>query len=180
MAILKLARMGHPVLRRKADAVSDPTAEDVKRLVADMIDTLEDSGGVGLAAPQIHVSRRVVIFRVPSPEDQPEELTVLINPEVELLPGPVKTGWEGCLSVPGLRGGVPRAARIRYRGFNLAGVPVEREAEGHHARIVQHECDHLDGFLFPQRMTDFRLLAFAEEWQRYGAEFPLSPNPADE
>lgn len=174
MAILKLARMGHPVLRRKAEAVADPTAEDVRRLVGDMIDSLDDSGGVGLAAPQIHVSRRVVIFRVPTPEGKSGELSVLINPEVELLPGAVATGWEGCLSVPGLRGAVPRATRIRYRGFDLAGKLVDREAEGYHARIVQHECDHLDGVLYPQRMADFRLLAFVEEWRRYGEEFPLS------
>jgi peptide deformylase len=176
MAILKIARMGHPILARRAAPVADPGSPEVKRLVADMIETLEDIGGAGLAAPQVHVSQRIVIFKV-SPErvsgredDDPAELTVLVNPEIEELPGPVELGWEGCLSVPGLRGAVPRAARIRYRAQMPEGGLIDRTVEGFHARVVQHECDHLDGILYPQRMTDHRLFAFVEEWQRYGAE----------
>jgi peptide deformylase len=173
MSILKIARMGHPVLRSVAAAVADPTSDAVKRLVADMIETLEDVGGAGLAAPQVHVAQRVVIFKVPAerttglPGDVPQDVTVLVNPVIEPFPGVIELGWEGCLSVPGLRGAVPRHARIRYRGATPDGAMVEREVEGFHARVVQHECDHLDGILYPQRMTDHRLLMFIEEWQRH-------------
>jgi peptide deformylase len=176
MAILKIARMGHPVLRQHAMPVEDPTSEAVRRLVADMIETLDDIGGAGLAAPQVHVPQRVVLFKVaaervtPRSGDVPQGLTVLINPEVELLPGPVELGWEGCLSVPGLRGAVPRASRIYYRGMSLDGEMIERVVAGFHARVVQHECDHLDGILYPQRVPDHRLLGFVEEWQRYGED----------
>jgi peptide deformylase len=173
MAILKIARMGHPVLRQVAAPVSDPTAPRIKALVADMIETLEDIGGAGLAAPQVHVSERVVIFKVPSdrvtgrPLDTPMELIALVNPVIEPLGTAGEIGWEGCLSVPGLRGAVPRYSRIRYRGSTLEGKAIDREVEGFHARVVQHECDHLDGILYVQRMTDHRLLSFVEEWQRY-------------
>ena len=173
MAILKIARMGHPVLRRVADPVVDPTAPEIRRLVRDMLETLEDIGGVGLAAPQIHVSKRVVIFEVPAeraardgngeapPDGVP--MTALINPVIEPLADEKALGWEACLSVPGLTGAVPRWTRIRYRGYGLEGERIEREASGFHARVVQHEFDHLDGILYPQRMVDLTSLAFAEE-----------------
>jgi len=170
MAILKIARMGHPVLRRVADPVVDPTAPDIRRLVRDMLETLEDIGGVGLAAPQVHVSRRVVIFEVPAeraardggtPEGVP--MTALINPVIEPLGEEQAVGWEACLSVPGLTGAVPRWTRIRYHGYGLQGERIDREASGFHARVVQHEFDHLDGILYPQRMADLTSLAFAEE-----------------
>ena len=173
MAILKIARMGHPVLRRVADPVVDPTAPEVRRLVRDMLETLDDIGGVGLAAPQVHVSKRVVIFEVPAeraardgngeapPEGVP--MTALVNPVIEPLAEEKELGWEACLSVPGLTGAVPRWTRIRYHGFGLQGERIEREAGGFHARVVQHECDHLDGILYPMRMTDLTSLAFAEE-----------------
>ena len=178
MAILKIARMGHPVLRRVAEPVADPTAPPIRRLVRDMLETLEDIGGVGLAAPQVHVSLRVVIFEVPAERaarangaDAPSQgvpsqgvpMTVLINPVIEPLADDKELGWEACLSVPGLSGAVPRWTRIRYGGLGLQGEPIEREASGFHARVVQHECDHLDGILYPQRMTDMSLLAFSEE-----------------
>ena len=173
MAILKIARMGHPVLRQVAAAVPDPTAPRINALVADMIETLEDIGGAGLAAPQVHVSERVVIFKVPAerttgrPLDTPADLVAIVNPVIEPVGESREIGWEGCLSVPGLRGAVPRFSRIRYRGLTPHGGAIDREVEGFHARIVQHECDHLDGVLYLQRMTDHRLLAFVEEWQRY-------------
>jgi peptide deformylase len=178
MAILKIARMGHPVLRRPADPVPDPTAPEIRRLVADMLETLADIGGIGLAAPQVHVSLRVVIFEVPaeraakgagggagngSAEPAGVPMTVLINPQIEALTDEKAIGWEACLSVPGLTGAVPRHTRIRYHGFDLKGRRIEREAADFHARVVQHECDHLDGILYPMRMTDLSLLAFAEE-----------------
>ena len=173
MAILKIARMGHPVLRGKAVPVSDPTAPEIRQLLADMAETLDDIGGAGLAAPQVHVPLRVVIFQVPQhrlsgrPDDQALGLTALINPVIEPLGDEKEIGWEGCLSVPGLKGAVPRYSRIRYRGVAPDGTPIDRSVEGFHARVVQHECDHLDGILYPQRMTDLRLLMFVEEGARY-------------
>ena len=169
MSILKIARMGHPVLRRVADPVADPTAPDVADLVRDMVETLEDIGGVGLAAPQVHVSRRVIIFKVPQERttdlagDAPLALTALVNPTIEPEGDALNLGWEGCLSIPGLRGAVPRFTRIRYRGWALDGTPIDRTAVGFHARVVQHEVDHLDGVLYPERMADLALLSFVEE-----------------
>jgi peptide deformylase len=173
MALLKIARMGHPVLRASAAPVEDPQAPWVRRLVEDMLETMEDAGGTGIAAPQVHAPHRIVIFRVAGerisdlPGDGEQELTVLINPVVEPISGETALGWEGCLSVPGLRGVVPRHLRVRYRALGLDGRPIEREAAGFHARVVQHECDHLDGILYPQRMTDHRLLVYLEELQRH-------------
>ena len=176
MAILKIARMGHPVLRRPADPVADPGASDIKRLIADMIDTMYDAQGVGLAAPQVHVAKRVVIFHVPEdriedetadePSSEPQPLTVLINPEIEPLSEELTLDWEACLSVPGMMGMVPRFTHIRYRGIAADGTMVERIAEGFHARVVQHECDHLDGLLYPLRMTDFSQFGFVDELGR--------------
>jgi peptide deformylase len=173
MALLKIARMGHPVLRASAAMVDDPTASWVCRLVDDMLETMEDAGGTGIAAPQVHQSHRIVVFRVPDerltelPGDVAQDLTVLVNPVVETIGHERALGWEGCLSVPGLRGVVPRHLRVRYRGAGLDGKVIAREVEGFHARVVQHECDHLDGILYPQRITDHRLLVFTEELQRY-------------
>ena len=173
MAILKIARMGHPVLRERAAAVTDPTAPEIRRLVADMVETMRDAGGTGLAAPQVHVAKRVVVFEVGEirltgrPLDRPQELSVLINPAIEPLTTETELGWEGCLSVPGLKGAVPRFTRIRYRGVGLDGALIDRTVEGFHARVLQHECDHLDGILYPQRMTDLRLLTYLEEGMRF-------------
>ena len=169
MAILKIARMGHPVLRQRAAEVSNPTSPDIQRLIADMLETMEDADGAGLAAPQVHVPLRVVMFHVPAHrasgtgDDQPSGLTVLINPVIEADGPEMATGWEGCLSVPGMVGSVPRFERIRYRGFAPDGQLIMRNASGFHARVVQHECDHLDGILYPMRMTDMSLFGFAEE-----------------
>jgi peptide deformylase len=173
MALLKIARMGHPVLRGVAAAVDDPAAPWVRRLVADMVETMEDARGTGIAAPQVHQPYRIVVYRVPEerltemPGDVAQDLTVLINPVVETIGQECALGWEGCLSVPGLRGVVSRHLRVRYRGTGLDGAVIERQAEGFHARVVQHECDHLDGILYPQRMTDHRLLVYLEELQRH-------------
>ncbi len=176
MAILKIARMGHPVLRRAADPVPDPTAPEVRRLVADMLETMRDAPGTGLAAPQVHVPLRVVVFEVAETraqreQTQPVPVTVLVNPAIEPLGDEGTLGWEGCLSVPGLAGMVPRYDRIRYRAMTPEGEAIDRIAEGFHARVVQHECDHLDGVLYPQRMTDLSLLVFTEEL-RHGAPEP--------
>lgn len=172
MAILKIARMGHPVLRAPAEPVADPTSPDVHRLVADLVDTMQDAPGIGLAAPQVHVAKRVVVFYIPEDRagageaDGPRPLTVLVNPVVEPLGPETQAGWEGCLSLPGWMGEVPRFSRIRYRWTTLDGRSEERIAEGFHARVVQHECDHLDGILYPQRMIDLRRFGFVEEMRR--------------
>jgi peptide deformylase len=173
MALLKIARMGHPILRAPAKPVEDPTASWVRQLVQDMVETMEDAGGTGIAAPQVHLPWRIVVFQVGGeritdlPGDTEEPLTVLINPVIEPVGNETAYAWEGCLSVPGLRGVVPRHLRIRYSGLRLDGTRIEREAAGFHARVVQHECDHLDGILYPQRMTDHRLLVFTEELARH-------------
>ena len=180
MAILKIARMGHPVLARRADPVPDPTAPRVRNLVNSMIATMADANGAGLAAPQVHVPLRIVVFQAPEDRSDPglsaaerfdhtAALTVLINPEIEIAGDETQGGWEGCLSVPGLRGYVTRPSHIRYRGVDHEGRPIERTARGFHARVVQHEVDHLDGILYPQRMTDLRQLIFdseARHWER--------------
>jgi peptide deformylase len=173
MSILKLARMGNPVLRAVAKAVDDPSSAEIRQLVGDMVETMVDAGGVGLAAPQVHVSLRVIVFCVPAqrttgvPDDVAVDLTAIVNPVIEPVGDDISLGWEGCLSIPGLRGAVPRAARIRYRGLDLNGDRIEREVAGFHARILQHECDHLDGILYPERMKDLRLMGFSEESARY-------------
>jgi peptide deformylase len=187
MAILKIARMGHPVLKRPADPVEDPTSPEISRLINDMIETLADIGGAGLAAPQVHVPLRLVIFHIPgsrlaaengpraeniSPEGIP--LTILINPRIEPIGEERNEGMEACLSVPGLAGLVPRYSHIRYSGLGRHGAPIEREAKGFHARVVQHECDHLDGILYPQRMTDLGKLGFVEELRRHEGELSVA------
>jgi peptide deformylase len=178
MAVLKIARMGHPVLRHPAEPVPDPTAPSVHALVRDMVETLADAGGVGLAAPQVHVGLRVLLFAVPKERagdpkagegtaDGPVPLTVLINPVIEPVGDEMASDWEACLSVPGLTGFVPRHTRIRYSGVGLNGEQIKRAASGFHARVLQHEYDHLDGVLYPQRMTDLKMLGFLEETRRY-------------
>lgn len=183
MAILKIARMGHPVLGRKADPIPDPGAPGIRQLVRNMIETMVDANGAGLAAPQVHVPLRVVVFQAPGERasgdlsdeeryDHTAPLTVLINPELEVLGDDMESGWEGCLSVPGMRGLVERPAHIRYRGVNLKGETVERTARGFHARVVQHELDHLDGILYPQRMRDLSKLIFETEARHWLAQEP--------
>jgi peptide deformylase len=172
MAILKIARMGHPVLVRPAQAIDDPSAEWVERLIADMVETMVDAEGIGLAAPQVHRSLRLIVFVDASDRDEVpgRRPVVLINPEVEPLDATLEPGWEGCLSIPGLRGLVPRHARIGYRGLTPEGRIVEREAEGLHARVVQHEIDHLEGVLYPMRMPDLRQLTFETELRHFAAQ----------
>ena len=172
MSILKIARMGHPVLLQRAEPVADPTTPEIRRLVADMIETMEDAQGAGLAAPQVHVPLRLFVFRVPPGRTEPAEgdgemgNTVVINPELELLGEEMVMRWEGCLSIPGLRAAVPRHQRVRYKGVDTEGAPVAAAASGFHAGVVQHEYDHLDGILYPMRMSDFRYFGFTEEMAR--------------
>jgi peptide deformylase len=174
MTLLKIARMGHPVLLTRAEAIADPSAMDVRALVENMVETMEDAAGVGLAAPQVYEGRRVIIFKSPRERGEEQELesdfsplTAVINPEFEPIDDDMALGWEGCLSIPGITGAVPRYTRIVYRGYLPNGQPVEREATNFHARVVQHEIDHLDGVLFPMRMTDLSLLSFNEELKNF-------------
>lgn len=159
MAVREILKMGDARLLRIAKPVQRFDTPELHALIADMFDTMRAAEGAGLAAPQIGVDLAVVIFgftknrRYPDREPVPE--TVLLNPSIEALSDEEDEGWEGCLSVPGLRGVVPRFARIRYRGFDQFGSPIDREAGGFHARVVQHECDHLIGKLYPMRVRDF-------------------------
>ena len=166
MAIRPILKMGDPRLLRVAEAVTEFDTPALHELIADMFDTMHAANGAGLAAPQIGVNLQVVIFgfskndRYPEAPAVPE--TVLLNPVLEPLSEEIEEGWEGCLSVPGLRGVVPRHARLRYRGFDPHGQPIVREVDGFHARVVQHECDHLIGVLYPMRVRDFTKFGYTE------------------
>ncbi len=172
MAVRPVLKMGDPRLLEISSPVDPVDPEALAPLLADMWDTMAAENGAGLAAPQIGVMQRVVIFgyqtnpRYPGAPPVPE--TVLINPEIEPLGEIREQGWEGCLSVPGMRGVVPRYRDIRYRGFDQYGNPIEREASGFHARVVQHECDHLDGILYPQRIEDMSRFGFLDTLNEHG------------
>jgi peptide deformylase len=165
MAVRPVLKMGEPLLRQVALPVSRFDAQ-LAALVADMDDTMRHLSGAGIAAPQIGVSARVVIFELQDnpryPHISPVPYTVLVNPTLTALTQEESEGWEGCLSVPGMRGLVPRITRVRYQGFDLNGAPIDRTVEGFHARVVQHEVDHLDGILFPQRVRDLRHFGFED------------------
>ncbi len=166
MAVRRVLKMGDPVLYRVAEPVTEFGGAELAALIQDMFDTMAALNGAGLAAPQIGVSRRVVIFEVGAnpryPDAESVPATILINPQIEILGTATESGWEGCLSVPGLRGLVERPAHIRYTGCDRDGTPFTREVTGFHARVVQHECDHLDGVLYPMRLKDMRLLGFED------------------
>ena len=176
--IRPVLRMGDPVLLQRSLAVERFGTPELAALLRDMRDTMAHLNGAGLAAPQIGVLQRVVIFGVASnpryPGMEPVPDTVLINPVLTPLSEEEEEGWEGCLSVPGMRGWVPRWRRLRYRGFDEKGTPFEREAEGFHARVVQHEVDHLDGILYPRRVRDLRKFGFND------ALFPNQDLPAED
>jgi peptide deformylase len=165
--IRDVLRMGDPRLWQRSQEVKEFGTPELFALLGDMRDTMAHLNGAGLAAPQIGVGLRVVIFGVESnpryPGIEPVPDTVLINPELTPLSDETEEGWEGCLSVPGMRGWVPRWKRLRYRGFDAKGVAFEREVDGFHARVVQHECDHLDGVLYPMRIRDLAKFGFNEE-----------------
>ena len=179
MAIREILKMGDPRLLRIAQPVAAFDTDELHLLVRDMFETMHAVNGAGLAAPQIGVDQQLVIFGTDVvnpryPDAPPVPRTVLLNPVITPLDDEEEEGWEGCLSVPGLRGVVPRWARIRYTGFDAAGERIEREAEGFHARVVQHECDHLIGKLYPTRIEDFSKFGFTS------VLFPdLDPNDDD-
>ena len=165
MSVREILKMGDPRLLRVAQRVAAFDTPELHALVADLFETMRAVEGAGLAAPQVGVDLAVVIFGFSAtnqryPEAPPVPQTVLVNPTLEPLSDDEEEGWEGCLSVPGLRGVVPRWSRIRYRGWDAHGRPIERDAEGFHARVVQHECDHLQGVLYPMRVRDFRRFGY--------------------
>jgi len=166
MAVRPVLRMGHPLLQQVSAPVARFGTRELQDLADDLLDTMRAMDGAGLAAPQIGVSLRVVLFEVnanpryPQAEDVPR--TVLVNPVLTPLDDVMAEDWEGCLSVPGLRGRVPRYLRLRYRGYDLQGQPIDRAVEGFHARVVQHEVDHLDGILYPMRLTDLRNFGYQD------------------
>lgn len=164
MAILKIARLGHPVLLRRAEPVPDPTAPAMRRLVTDMAETMLDANGLGLAAPQVHVPLRIFVMR------DGGRVFALFNPEITPLTEEREAAWEGCLSIPGLRGEVTRPARIAWQGLDAEGKAVSGEADGMAARVMQHEFDHLEGMLYPMRMEDLSRLGFVEELARFQAK----------
>lgn len=166
MAIREVLKMGAPRLLESARPVEDFSAHELKQLIIDMYDTMRALNGAGLAAPQIGVGLQVVIFEVAAnpryPEAESVPFTVLINPVLTPLSNMAEEGWEGCLSVPGMRGLVPRYTDLRYRGFDATGQPIDRSVNGFHARVVQHEADHLHGILYPMRIDDLRNFGFTD------------------
>jgi len=185
MAVLRIAKMGNPILLKKADPVPDPTAADIRRLAADMQDTLEDIGASGLAAPQVFASKRVVVYRIIAariPEGsglQPRPWTVMVNPEITPKTDSKTPVWERCLSIPGLHGKVPRFLQIEISYFDLDGKKQTHEAHSSWAALLQHECDHLDGIVYPMRMTDMSLLAYNEEPGPLAKEVHENPKGID-
>ncbi len=173
MAILKVARLGHPVLRRVAEPFTkaEITSRETRRLVQDMLETMAEYDGAGLAAPQVHVSKRLLIYGVESnpryPDAEEVPVTVLFNPEWKRLTDETELEWEGCLSLPGLRGQVRRYNRIRVEALDEEARPLHFEAEAFHARVFQHEVDHLDGVVFVDRMESMDSLCYLKEWQRF-------------
>lgn len=172
MAIRPVLRLGDPRLQTVAAEVTQFATPELETLVQDMFDTMAAEDGAGLAAPQIGVALRVVIFGFEHnpryPDNSPVPRTILINPVIVPLSDEKEEGWEGCLSVPGMRGLVARHSHIRYTGFNTNGEPIEVSADGFHARVVQHECDHLDGILYTQRLSDPRKFGFTDELLQSG------------
>ena len=170
MSILKIARLGHPILYKKASLVDNITEPDIKKLIHDMSETMIDYKGIGLAAPQVHISKQIIIFRMI--EDQEKEsneikITALINPRIIKTSEETDNQWEGCLSIPGMLGLVKRYSSIGYEGFDVSGNKIQQNAEGLHARIVQHECDHLNGIVFTHRLVDKKAYGYEDEIEEY-------------
>ena len=172
MSILKIARLGHPILQKKTSIVKNIPNISINQLINDMTETMLDAKGIGLAAPQVHISKQVIIFRIPKDEEEKSknntiEITALINPKISKISEETDTQWEGCLSIPGMIGLVKRYSKINYEGFDMKGNLIKKEAEGLHARIVQHEFDHLKGILYLNRLVDSRAFGFVNEIEEY-------------
>ena len=170
MSILKIARLGHPILYKKASLVDNTTEPGIKEFIHDMSETMIDYKGIGLAAPQVHISKQIIIFRII--EDREKEsneikITTLINPRIIKTSEETDNQWEGCLSIPGMLGLVKRHFSISYEGFDMSGNKIQQNAEGLHARIVQHECDHLNGIVFTHRLVDKKAYGYEDEIEEY-------------
>ena len=164
MSILKIAKLGHPVLLRKATKIDNFATDSLKKTIYDMSETMIDYNGIGLAAPQVHLSKRIIIFRNPDTEEKEEiQITPLVNPVFKPLGDETEDDWEGCLSIPGMQGLVRRYKKISYYGFDIDGNKIENIAEGLHARVIQHEVDHLDGILYTSRLSDDKAFGFEKE-----------------
>ena len=168
MAILKIAKLGHPVLLKKTNEISDLKDTDLQKIIYDMSETMIDANGIGLAAPQVHLSHRLFIYRNPDIEEEEKiKVSILINPQIDKISDDTEDDWEGCLSIPGMSGLVRRSKKIKYSGFDLKGKKISGEAEGLHARVIQHEFDHLNGILYTSRLADKRAFGYSEEIEKF-------------
>ena len=164
MSILKISRLGHPILQQKCEPVKDITSQKTRRIIHDMTETMLDSKGIGLAAPQVFINKQIIIYRAPENEDQKNiKITALINPKLTKVSDETTNQWEGCLSIPGMLGLVKRYSKIKYEGYDIQGNFVKQEVEGLHARIIQHEFDHLIGILYTSRLADKNAFGFIDE-----------------
>jgi len=168
VAILKIAKLGHPVLLKKTNEISDLKDTDLKKIIYDMSETMIDANGIGLAAPQVHLNHRLFIYRNPDIEEEEKiKVSILINPQIEKISDDTEDDWEGCLSIPGMSGLVRRSKIIKYSGVDLKGEKISGEAEGLHARVIQHEFDHLNGILYTSRLADKRAFGYSEEIEKF-------------
>ena len=168
MAILKIAKLGHPVLLKKTNEISNLNDIDLKKIIYDMSETKIDANGIGLAAPQVHLSHRLFIYRNPDIEEEEKiKVSVLINPKIEDISNETEDDWEGCLSIPGMSGLVRRSKKIKYSAIDLKGEKVSGEVDGLHARVIQHEFDHLNGILYTSRLADKRAFGYSEEIEKF-------------
>lgn len=168
MSILKIAKLGHPVLVKKTKEINDLASLDLKKIVLDMSETMLDADGIGLAAPQVHLNHRMFIYRNPDMiEDDKIKISVLINPKIEKIDNETEDGWEGCLSIPGMSGLVRRFKNIKYSAQNLDGEIISEEIKGLHARVVQHEFDHLNGILYTSRLAHKNAFGYSEEIEKF-------------
>ena len=173
MVILKIAKIGHPILLKKTKEVKEIGSDSIKKIVYDMSNTMLDAKGIGLAAPQVHIDKSILIFRNPeidNSQDSTIQITALINPVIDNIGEETNDSWEGCLSIPGMLGLVRRYSKIRYSGYDIDGNKITNEAEGLHARIVQHEYDHLNGMLYTKRLAHKDAFGFEEEIENYWKE----------
>ena len=168
MSILKISRLGHPILLQKCEKVKDIVGNGTKKIIHDMTETMLDARGIGLAAPQVHINKQILIFRVTEEEKKDEiKITALINPKLTKIDDETENQWEGCLSIPGMLGLVKRFVRVQYEGFDMNGHLIKKEVTGLHARVVQHEYDHLMGVLYINRLANKKAYGFAEEIEEY-------------
>jgi|TARA_B110000438_G_C15441011_1_gene490400 peptide deformylase len=168
MSILKISRLGNPILLQKCKPVKDITADSTKQIIHDMTETMLDAKGIGLAAPQVHINQQIIIFRNPEDEQDKEiKITALINPKLIKIDDQTDNQWEGCLSIPGMLGLVKRFSKVRYEGYDMQGSIIKKEAEGLHARVVQHEYDHLMGILYINRLAHKNAYGFSDEIEEY-------------